>query len=197
MSIYSDLPFAIARNPGVSFHLLSRLISVSTDAGRDRCYEILGRMRPMMVNFDLMAKLLQDYTALREVDRAGGRTVAEAVRNNALGEFLENCEAEIEDAEIQETGRHGGMVVATDSPCALAIQHVSPCCCHFKEVSPLTLCLSSAASACRLSAMVSSYPPPTRRSNSYFASPYASVGTRKRICCTGPSATATSSTEPQ
>ena len=70
-----------------------------------------------MANFDLVAKLLQDYTRLYD----GSETVAGAVRETALGRFLESCEAEIERQEALE----GPGGVTMDSPCAIAVQHVS------------------------------------------------------------------------
>lgn len=70
-----------------------------------------------MANFDLIAKLLQDYTRLYD----GRETVAGVVRGTALGRFLESCEAEIERQEALE-GPEG---VSIDSPCAIAVQHVS------------------------------------------------------------------------
>ena len=70
-----------------------------------------------MANFDLIAKLLQDYTRLYD----GRETVAGVVRGTALGRFLESCEADIERQEALE-GPEG---VTIDSPCAIAVQHVS------------------------------------------------------------------------
>lgn len=70
-----------------------------------------------MANFDLIAKLLQDYTRLYD----GRETVAGVVRGTALGRFLESCEVEIERQEALE-GPEG---VTIDSPCAIAVQHVS------------------------------------------------------------------------
>ncbi len=70
-----------------------------------------------MANFDLVAKLLQDYTRLYD----GRETVAGVVRGTALGRFLESCEAEIERQEA--LGGPDGVTI--DSPCAIAVQHVS------------------------------------------------------------------------
>ena len=81
------------------------------------CFDAIAGLRPTMANFDLIAKLLQDYTRLYD----GRETVAGAVRETALGRFLESCEAEIERQEALE----GPGGVAIDSPCAIAVQHVS------------------------------------------------------------------------
>lgn len=70
-----------------------------------------------MANFDLIAKLLQDYTQLYD----GSDTIAGVVREAALGRFLESCEADIERQEALE----GPGGVAMDGPCAIAVQHVS------------------------------------------------------------------------
>lgn len=70
-----------------------------------------------MANFDLVAKLLQEYTRLYD----GSETIAGVVREAALGRFLESCEADIERQEALE----GPGGVAMDSPCAIAVQNVS------------------------------------------------------------------------
>jgi hypothetical protein len=112
-----DLPYIIAQNPTVAFHILSRLIARSTPEGQNLCFDAIAGLRPTMANFDLIAKLLQDYTRLYD----GSETVAGVVRETALGRFLESCEAEIERQEALE----GPGGVAMDSPCAIAVQHVS------------------------------------------------------------------------
>lgn len=81
------------------------------------CFDAIAGLRPTMANFDLIAKLLQDYTRLYD----GRETVAGVVRETALGRFLEGCETEIERQEALE----GPGGVAMDSPCAIAVQHVS------------------------------------------------------------------------
>jgi hypothetical protein len=112
-----DLPYIINQNPNIAFHVLSRLIARSTLEGQNLCFDAIAGLRPTMANFDLIAKLLQDYTRLYD----GRETVAGVVRETALGRFLEGCEAEIERQEAVE----GPGSIGMDSPCAIAVQHVS------------------------------------------------------------------------
>jgi hypothetical protein len=116
-SIYVDLSYIIAQNPNVAYHILSRLIVRSTPEGQNLCFDAIAGLRPTMANFDLIAKLLQDYTRLY----GGSETVAGVVREKALAKFLESCEADIERQEALE----GPGGVAMDGPCAIAVQHVS------------------------------------------------------------------------
>jgi len=114
-SIYVDLPYIIAQNPAIASHVLSRLIARSTPEGQNLCFDAIAGLRATMANFDLIAKLLQDYTRVYD----GSDTIAGVVREAAMGRFLESCEADIERQEAME----GPGGVAMDSPCAIAVHH--------------------------------------------------------------------------
>ncbi|KAI0651362.1 hypothetical protein C8Q79DRAFT_897753 [Trametes meyenii] len=97
-----DLPGIIANNSTIAHPLLNALLVADSELGPETYLDVLRHLPPTLPSFDLMGRLLRDATPMTDMHTGGRTTIADVVRTEVLGWFIQECVSWLDRAEQDE-----------------------------------------------------------------------------------------------
>ncbi|KAH9916386.1 uncharacterized protein BXZ73DRAFT_92491 [Epithele typhae] len=98
----SDLPSILAINPTLGHPLVITLLTMDSDVGSEPYLDVLRTLPPTLPSFDLVGKLLRDTMTINDHSTGGRTTIADVVRTEVLGWFINSCVSWLDRAEQDE-----------------------------------------------------------------------------------------------
>ncbi|KAF9219849.1 hypothetical protein BS17DRAFT_740030 [Gyrodon lividus] len=100
-----DLPPVVAHNSNLACQLFSALLTSSSNTqlqGPSAFLDVMKRLPPTLPSFDLLVRLLQDTSTVVDPVTGGKTTIADLVRVEVLGRFIQESIKWLENAEREE-----------------------------------------------------------------------------------------------
>lgn len=172
-----DLPPIVSLNTTLAHPLVVALLSNPTsDINLPSPFlDVLPSLPPTLPSFDLLGRLLRDFTMSAD----GTTTIADLVRIDVLGRFILECINWLDHVELQEKA---GLL--SDDRLAMGVQHVG-CCLSCRWSTRTDFTPSSAVSICLSSRTVLSIQPPTPTPPKFHTSVSAIRALKKQTLFSG------------